>query len=143
MTITTFSLASCQYPADMFERMPDGSNQPDGPFATRGPADASLLALGKLVDPTDIASQRAPADPPTLLLLVGDQVYTDATAGLFDPKVVGQLWQKCLTRSDDGQFSNSDNMAVVGILSAQLLHQQLVEAAPSSNQPTLKTLVER
>ena len=86
MTITTFSLASCQYPADMFERMPDGSNQPDGPFATRGPADASLLALGKLVDPTDMASQRAPADPPTLLLLVGDQVYTDATAGLFDPK---------------------------------------------------------
>ncbi len=64
-------------------------------------------------------------------------------AGLFDPKVVGQLWQKCLTRSDDGQFSNTDNMAVVGILSAQLLHEQLVEAAPSSNQPTLKTLVER
>jgi asparagine synthase (glutamine-hydrolysing) len=63
--------------------------------------------------------------------------------GLFDPAVVGQLWHKCLARPDDGPFSNSDNMAVVGILSAQLLHQQLVQTAPSTHQPTLTTLIER
>ena len=82
---TTFALASCQYPADMLERMPNFTNLPDGPFATPGPADASLLALGKLVDPIARALPSAPPYP-TLLLLVGDQVYTDATAGLFDPK---------------------------------------------------------
>jgi len=65
------------------------------------------------------------------------------SSGLFDPKVVGQLWQKCLTRSDDGQFSNTDNMAVVGIASAQLLYRQHVLAPPSTKQPVLKTLIER
>lgn len=63
--------------------------------------------------------------------------------GLFDEKVVGQLWAKCLNRRDDGQFSNTDNMAVVGILSAQLMHHHLVQTAPSTKQPVLKTLIER
>lgn len=87
MSGTTFALASCQYPADMLERMPDATSQPDGMNATPSPADASLLALGRLFDPSDKAGA-APgrSDPPSMLLLVGDQVYTDATAGLFDPK---------------------------------------------------------
>ncbi len=74
----TFAVASCKYPNDMFNRMPDGE------YATRGPADRSLLALGdRLNEP----------DPPTLLLLCGDQIYTDATAGLFDPKVADQRFR--------------------------------------------------
>ncbi len=64
-------------------------------------------------------------------------------SGLFDAKIVGQLWQKCLNRTDDGQFSNTDNMAVVGILSAQLMHRHLVGSAPSTKQPVLRTLIER
>ncbi|CAN7757529.1 alkaline phosphatase D family protein [Mesorhizobium sp. LjNodule214] len=68
----SFALASCQYPSDFLDHMPDGQR------ATRGPADASLLALG------DLLGKRG---APTLLLLAGDQVYIDATAGLFDPKV--------------------------------------------------------
>lgn len=66
-----------------------------------------------------------------------------ATAGVFDPKAVAQLWRKCATRSDDGQFSNADNMAVVGVLSTQLLHAQLVrgEVTPHPIEP--KTLVLR
>ena len=85
--MTTFALASCQYPTDMLERMPDFTNLPDGPLATPGPADASLLALGKIVlPPAGVGKPEPAAAPPTLLLLVGDQVYTDGTAGLFDPK---------------------------------------------------------
>ncbi|MBZ9810310.1 MULTISPECIES: alkaline phosphatase D family protein [unclassified Mesorhizobium] len=67
----SFALASCQYPSDFLDHMPDGQH------ATRGPADASLLALGDLL---------GKPGAPTLLLLAGDQVYVDATAGLFDPK---------------------------------------------------------
>jgi hypothetical protein len=72
-TPLTFALASCQYPSDFLDRMPEGE------CATWGPADASLLALGQLMDQA--------TDRPTLLLLAGDQVYVDATAGLFDPRV--------------------------------------------------------
>ena len=64
-------------------------------------------------------------------------------SGLFDEGAVGQLWAKCRNRKADGQFSNSDNMAVVGVLSAQLLHAQLVSGAPSTKEAPLKTLVER
>jgi asparagine synthase (glutamine-hydrolysing) len=64
-------------------------------------------------------------------------------AGLFAVGPVATLWKKCLTRSSDEQFSNSDNMAVVGILSAQLVHQQLIREAPSTKRPVLKTVVER
>jgi hypothetical protein len=66
------AVASCLYPADIFDRMPDDE------FATQSPADASLLALNDIL----VAS-----GAPTLLLFAGDQVYVDATAGLFDPKV--------------------------------------------------------
>ncbi len=59
-----FALASCRYPSMMIDR-------------TQG--DAMFGRLRHLLD--------APNDaPPSLLLLVGDQIYADATAGLFDPK---------------------------------------------------------
>ena len=47
-------------------------------------------------------------------------------AGVFDSGAVRQLWAKCQSRTGDEQFSNADNMALVGILSTQLLHEQLV-----------------
>ena len=43
------------------------------------------------------------------------------------------LWQKCKARGDEAQFSNADNMAVVGVLSTQLLHQQFIASQPASN----------
>jgi len=64
-------------------------------------------------------------------------------AGVFDPAVVGQLWKKCQTRGDESQFSNADNMAVVGVLSTQLLHEQLIASPQSPREIELKTLVER
>ena len=38
--------------------------------------------------------------------------------------------RKCMERQVDSQFSNADNMALVGILSTQMLHRSIV--APSS-----------
>ena len=59
----TFAMASCQYPAGML----DGSLAFD-----------SYKRLSTLV-----SSSEAPS--PDMLLLLGDQIYADASAGLFDP----------------------------------------------------------
>jgi asparagine synthase (glutamine-hydrolysing) len=53
-----------------------------------------------------------------------------AMAGVFDPKSAATLWKKCRERRLDGQFSNSDNMALVGVLSTQLLHHSMVRQVP-------------
>ena len=50
-------------------------------------------------------------------------------AGVFDPHAVDRLWRKCVDHGADGQFSNADNMALVGVLSTGLLHERLVRAA--------------
>ena len=71
----TFALASCLYPCDILDHMPAGAQ--DRP----GPADASLLRLGELLANPNPGTAR-----PTLFLMAGDQIYADATAGLFDPK---------------------------------------------------------
>ena len=51
-----------------------------------------------------------------------------ADAGVFEPRAVAQLWAKC--RAGAHQLSNADNMALVGVLSTQLLHRELVATAP-------------
>ena len=57
-----------------------------------------------------------------------------ADCGVFDPDLVRQLWQKCRARGGEAQLSNTDNMAVVGVLSTQLLHDQLVRRPPASTE---------
>lgn len=59
----TLAFASCQYPAG---------------FMDRGPAEASCVRLEKYLE-------RCEGPVPSMLLLVGDQIYADATAGLIDP----------------------------------------------------------
>lgn len=66
-----------------------------------------------------------------------------AEAGVFDPHSIAQLWGKCRRRADIGQFSNADNMAVVGVLSTQLLHQRLIQEAPAVAAVELTTDVDR
>jgi asparagine synthase (glutamine-hydrolysing) len=67
-----------------------------------------------------------------------------ARAGVFDPGVVGQLYRKCLGRRDESQFSNTDNMALVGILSTQLLHETFVAGAARAARPAVfQTLIDR
>jgi len=47
-------------------------------------------------------------------------------AGVFNPTMVGRLYEKCLKQSH-GQMSFKDNMAFVGILSTQMLVDQFIE----------------
>jgi asparagine synthase (glutamine-hydrolysing) len=67
-----------------------------------------------------------------------------AEAGIFKPDAARQLIQKCRHQASGGQFSNADNMAVVGILSTQLLHRQFVLDRPNTSQPPrVRTIVDR
>jgi asparagine synthase (glutamine-hydrolysing) len=61
-------------------------------------------------------------------------------AGVFDPRAVAALWEKCRRASD--QVSNADNMALVGVLSTQLLHAQLVVAPLPIAPVHLSTVIE-
>ena len=64
-------------------------------------------------------------------------------AGLFDPAVARQLIDKCLQRHELGQFSNTDNMGLVGVLSAQLVDHHFVRRRPHGAPVTFKTTVDR
>ena len=67
----TFAVASCQYPANFI----------DGDVAGR-----SYERLRRRVEGTDAGAR------PACLLLIGDQVYIDATAGLFDPSALSDRY---------------------------------------------------
>jgi asparagine synthase (glutamine-hydrolysing) len=65
-------------------------------------------------------------------------------AGCFEPEAVSRLLAKCESRAAAGQFSNADNMAVVGILSTQLVHHHFIRTRPGGRAPaTLRTIVDR
>ncbi len=67
-----------------------------------------------------------------------------ADAGVFDPRAVAQLWRKCRTHAGAGQFSNADNMAVIGVLSTQILHERFVRRCPAPAAPVIpRTVVDR
>jgi asparagine synthase (glutamine-hydrolysing) len=67
-----------------------------------------------------------------------------AEAGCFEPGAVRQLLDKCAARAANGQFSNVDNMGVVGVLSTQLVHHHFVRQRPSASAPpVLRTRVDR
>lgn len=65
-----------------------------------------------------------------------------ADAGVFEPNAVAQLWRKC-TSASSAQFSNTDNMALVGILSTQLAHEMLVRRPPEVRGVELRTRIDR
>ncbi len=66
--------------------------------------------------------------PPWLELSLSE--HEVRKVGVFDPAMVTALWKKCVARREGGQYSNADNMALVGVLSTQLLHRQLLSAEP-------------
>ncbi len=106
-----------------------------------------------LVPDEIIARPKQPYRAPDALSFVGDRVlpgWVDdlmteraiAGAGIFDPGAVARLWKKC--RASRAQFSNMDNMAVVGVLSTGLLHELLVRATPSrASPPEFRTVIDR
>jgi len=93
-----------------------------------------------LVPPSILRRKKQPYRAPDALSFVGDsapayvaELMSDAAiqaAGVFEPRAIQQLWRKCRARKDEGQLSNTDNMAIVGVLSTQLLHAQFVQEAP-------------
>ena len=65
-------------------------------------------------------------------------------AGCFEPEAVSRLLEKCTSRAASGQFSNADNMAVVGVLSTQLVHHHFIRNRPVAAPPvTMRTIVDR
>ena len=64
-------------------------------------------------------------------------------AGVFDPAAVGSLTRKCRANANTAQLSNADNMALVTVLSTQLLHEALVRKAPDIAPPRRFPLIDR
>jgi len=114
-----------------------------------------LKAAGRGLVPDDIlARPKQPYRAPDALSFVGPDVpewvghvvseRAVAEAGVFDPRAVERLWRKCQASGGGEQFSNADNMALVGVLSTGLLHEALVRRAPARIVPsTIRTVVDR
>jgi asparagine synthase (glutamine-hydrolysing) len=67
-----------------------------------------------------------------------------ADAGCFAPAAVAQLLAKCTARAGAGQFSNADNMGVVGVLSTQLVYHHFIRRRPDAAPPAvIRTRVDR
>ena len=56
-------------------------------------------------------------------------------AGVFDPSAVVRLRAKLRAHGEDQPLSNSDNMAMVGVLSTQLLHRRFIRKPPPAAEP--------
>ncbi|HEY6877865.1 MAG TPA: alpha/beta fold hydrolase [Polyangiales bacterium] len=72
-----FALSSCQYTAGIIDNTPPA----DDHIPAAGPADRSYARLAQLLRSAN------PELRPKLLIMAGDHVYVDGTAGLFDPSV--------------------------------------------------------
>jgi asparagine synthase (glutamine-hydrolysing) len=65
-------------------------------------------------------------------------------AGVFRPREARQLIDKCLSHTGDAQFSNADNMALVGVLSTQLVYERIIRRLSAPHRPLrLTTAVDR
>lgn len=63
-------------------------------------------------------------------------------SGLFEPAAVERLRRKCMNSLDRG-LSEGDEMALVGVLSTQLLHQQfVVDPAPAKRAVAARTIID-
>jgi len=119
----------------------DFANLLPATYKLRGLDEKHVLkrASADLVPAEIRARKKQPYRAPDALSFVGpdapsylDDVLSEralADAGVFDPALASQLWAKCQARAGAGQFSNADNMALVGVLSTQLLHAAYVRPA--------------
>lgn len=101
-----------------------------------------LKRIAKGILPPDIVERpKQPYRAPDAMSFIGNDTHEYVSdllseeavgkAGLFDPHAVKTLYAKCVERGStmkEGEnFSNTDNMALVGILSAQLVTHQFVQ----------------
>jgi asparagine synthase (glutamine-hydrolysing) len=90
----------------------------------------------------DALSFAEPAASEWIHEVASERAFEDA--GVFAPSAGRHLIDKCFTRAADGQFSNSDNMGVVGVLSTQLVHHYFVRNRPDAvAPPVIRTIVDR
>jgi asparagine synthase (glutamine-hydrolysing) len=93
-----------------------------------------------LVPEEILARPKQPYRAPDALSFVGprppewiEQVVSDralAEAHVLNPAAARQLLAKCRARAAAGQFSNADNMAVVAVLSTQILYERFIRRHP-------------
>ena len=111
-------------------------------------------AAAQLLPPEIIRRPKQPYRAPDALSFVseGAPSWVEAAlsaaevkkVGVFDPATVEALFKKCTSRKNDAQLSNTDNMALVGVLSTQLLHHEVLHAQVSNGQDLeLKTMIDR
>lgn len=95
----------------------------------------------------DAISFVSPEVPPYVEELLSEEAVR--RTGVFHPPAVRTLLTKCIDRGrlqgEHENFSNTDNMALVGILSTQLLHHEFIERRHSADQSPIqyKTVVDR
>jgi asparagine synthase (glutamine-hydrolysing) len=103
----------------------------------RGLRDKHILrkAVGPLLPPEIAQRPKRPYRAPILSAFVGTNApdYVAelfepsrvAETGVFNPRTVALLWDKCRQNAEVG-VSEMDEMAFVGVLSTQLLHERMV-----------------
>ena len=105
-----------------------------------------LKRVAQDVVPAEILKRKKqPYRAPDALSFLGDDIpdyvedMLDAKnlqrAAVFDSSAVEGLWRKCKARASGGQFSNTDNMALVGVLSTQLVHHYFIRHCPGFTVP--------
>jgi len=111
-------------------------------------------AAADLVPPSILGRKKQPYRAPDALSFVVpeavawvDDLLSEASvreAAVFDASAVASLWNKCKARADTAQFSNTDNMALVGVLSTQLLHEHFIRRSQAPGpRVELRTLIDR
>lgn len=124
------------------------------------PADHKLRVLDEkhvlkrvaanLVPPAIVKRPKQPYRAPDALAFCEGAPWIDevlspaalAACGVFDPGAVARLWAKC--RAAPGQLSNTDNMALTGVLSTQLVHRELVQMTqPDARDATPTHVIDR
>ncbi|MFL5442234.1 MAG: asparagine synthase (glutamine-hydrolyzing), partial [Myxococcales bacterium] len=124
-------------------------------FKLRGLSEKQVLkdAARGLVPESILKRPKQPYRAPDALAFAGGDIpewVEDAIgesavrrAGVFDPAAVRKLWTKVRASPHAAQFSNADNMALIGVLSTQLLHAQFVERAPDASPVPPRTIIDR
>ena len=114
---------ACRLPPRLEAARTEGKGAAPKRDAPRAAAvDRRAHASSPIARPTAPASS-ATAEPLPYVAELLDAPEPFATPGLFDPRAVGKLVEKCRAGRATGF---GDNMAFVGILSTMLLHEQMV-----------------
>ncbi len=85
LTSWVLAVGSCAYPSQVFDVSSKDHRRNPPLTALTGPADRSLTRLAQRFDPGVSLAGGDTTWQPQAAIFTGDQVYVDATAGLFDP----------------------------------------------------------